>query len=68
MNLHALESFHKNRLGHLVFGLVELGLAYAVSLRAIDNGNLLLWALVLVLLVGFLQNLVKVVKGFVIRH
>ena len=51
-----LDKFHKTRLGYLVFGLVELGLSYLVSLKAIDNGNLILWTLAFILLLGFLQN------------
>jgi len=61
MNLKALDRLHKTRLGYLVFGLVELGLAYAVSLRAIDSGNLFWWALTLILFAGFLQNFVRMV-------
>ena len=54
-----LDAFHKTRLGYLVFGLIELGLAYMVSLKAIDNGNLILWTLAFILLFGFLQNFVR---------
>lgn len=59
MNLQTLDKLHKTRLGYLVFGLVELGLAWAVSLRAIDSGNLFWWVLTIILFVGFLQNLVR---------
>jgi len=61
MNVQAIDKFHKSRLGYLVFGLVELGLALLVMNKAIDNGNLLLWTLVLILLVGFLQNFGRMV-------
>ena len=63
MNLRALDTFHKTRLGYLVFGLVELGVAYLVSLRAIDSGSLWLWALAFILLFGFLQNFVRMLAG-----
>jgi hypothetical protein len=56
MNLRAIDQFHKTRLGYLVFGLVELGLASLVSFKAIGTGSLWLWTLTFILLVGFLQN------------
>lgn len=61
MNVQTIDKLHKTRLGYLVFGLVELGLAWAVSLRAIDSGNLFWWVLTVILLVGFLQNFVRMV-------
>lgn len=61
MNLNDIDKFHKTRLGHLVFGVVELGLAYVLALKALDTGNLIIWTLTIVLLVGFLQNIVRMV-------
>jgi len=61
MNVKQLDTFHKTRLGHLVFGLVELGLSYLVALKAIDNGNLFVWILAFILLFGFLQNFGRMV-------
>ena len=54
--LAKLDKFHKTRVGHLVFGLIELGLAYLVLLKALNNGNLILWTLVMILFLGFVQN------------
>lgn len=59
MNLQGVNKFHKTRLGYLVFGLVELGLAYIFALWALDSGNLLEWLLALILFVGFLQNIAR---------
>jgi hypothetical protein len=59
MNLQAIDKFHKTRLGYLVFGLVEFGLAGAFANWAIDNGNLWLWALAFVFFIDFLQNIGK---------
>lgn len=59
MNLQAIDKFHKTRLGYLVFGLVELGLAYWFVLIAIDQGDLWWYALTLIFFVGFLQNTVR---------
>jgi apolipoprotein N-acyltransferase len=54
-----LDTFHQTRIGYLVFGLVELALAWWVGLKALDTGSLLWWALTIILLVGFLQNIVR---------
>lgn len=54
-----LDKFHKTKPGHLVFGLVELGLAYLFFSLAIDSGNLWFYLLILIFLIGALQNLVK---------
>ena len=59
--LQTLDTWHKTRLGHLVFGLVELGLAYLFASLAIDSGSLWHWALAIIFAVGFLQNLVRMV-------
>ncbi|MEJ0073214.1 MAG: hypothetical protein WDN27_04010 [Candidatus Saccharibacteria bacterium] len=58
MNARAIDTFHKTRLGHLVFGVLELGLSLAALNWAIGNGSLWIWALAFVLLFGFLQNFV----------
>lgn len=58
MNPQAIDKFHKTRLGHLVFGLVELGLALAALNWALDNGNLWIWILAFILLFGFVQNFI----------
>lgn len=57
--LHRVDKFHKTTVGYLVFGLVELGLAYAFALWAIDNGNVWLYVITVVLVAGAVQNLVK---------
>lgn len=59
MNIQALDTFHKTRPGYLVFGLVELGLAYLFVSLAINSGSLWEWALGIMLFVGGLHNLVK---------
>lgn len=61
MNLDAFDTFHKSRLGHLVFGLVELALSYVVLLRAVDTGNLIIWTVVIILLVAAVHNFINVV-------
>lgn len=56
-----LDKFHKTRSGYLVFGLVELALAYLFASLAVNSGSLWEWALALILLVGFLQNILKLI-------
>ena len=65
--LHRVDKFHKTKVGYLVFGLVELGLAYYFALWAIDNGNVWLYVMTVVLFAGAVHDLIKLV-GKVIRH
>jgi len=60
MSVQTLDKFHRTRVGYLVFGLVELGLAYLVASLAIDSGSLWEWALAFILLFGCLQNLARI--------
>lgn len=57
-----LNSWRHTRIGYLVFGLVELGLAYGAVSWAIDSGNLLVYLLTLVLLVGTVRNFVGLAR------
>ena len=57
--LKQLDKWHKTRLGLLVFGLVELAIAYGFVSLSIDRGNLWYYLLTLVFLVGSLQNFVR---------
>lgn len=61
MKLRSLDSFHQTALGHLVFGLVELAMAYGFADWAMDTGNWLWWVAAFVLLVGSAQNVVQAV-------
>ena len=60
MNVQSLDKFHRTRAGYLVFGLVELALAYWLATLAINSGSLWQWALAFILLFGFLQNLARI--------
>lgn len=59
--LKQLDKWHKTRLGLLVFGLVELGIAYGFASLSIDRGSLIWYLLTLIFLVGALQNYLKLV-------
>ena len=62
--LKQLDTFHKTKLGYLIFGLVELGIAYGFAGLAIDRGSWWWYLLTLIFLVGTLQNFVKVIGSF----
>ncbi len=59
-----LDKWHKTKLGLLVFGLVELLIAYGFASLSIDRGNLWWYLLTLIFLVGSLQNLTKLIGKF----
>ena len=60
-----LANFHRAKLGLLVFGVIELGLAIGLAEWAVGNGNLLLYLFAIIFLVGFFQNVVKLIWKFV---
>ncbi len=66
--LQRLDRFHKTGPGYLVFGLVELAMAYGFASLSIDRGNLWWYILTLIFLVGALRNLLALTKSLVIRH
>jgi hypothetical protein len=59
-----LDKWHQTKPGLLVFGLAELALGYAFVSWAIDSGSLLDWFLTFVLVIGGLQNFIRLgLKG-----
>ena len=56
-----IAAFHRTSAGCIVFGLGELALAYVFASWAIDSGSLIDWFLAIVLLVGGVQNLIKLI-------
>jgi hypothetical protein len=56
MNLKKLDAFHQTRTGYIVFGLLELALAYLFFSLAVNSGSLWQWAVVIILGIGVLQN------------
>ena len=61
-SLKALDKWQRTRVGYLVFGLVELAMAYGFASWAIDTGSLWQYALAVILLIGGLQNLVRIFR------
>lgn len=54
--LKQLDNWHKTRKGYLIFGLIELLLAYIVASRAIETGSLWQYFFAFILLFGGLRN------------
>lgn len=63
--IRRLADWHEGRAGRLVFGLVELAIAYGFASLSIDRGNLWYYLLTLIFLVGALQNFVKLIGGLI---
>lgn len=59
--LQKLHGWHQTKPGLLVFGLVELAIAYGFVSLSIDRGNLWYYLLTLLFLVGALQNFIKLI-------
>lgn len=59
--MQKLAQWHNKKLGLLVFAVIELAIAYGFASWAIDSGNLWLYLLAIVFLIGFFQNLVKLI-------
>ncbi len=59
-----LNKWHQTRLGLLVFGLVELAIAYGFASLSIDRGNFWWYLLALIFLVGALQNIFRFIGTF----
>lgn len=60
--LERLDKWHRTRPGHLVFGFIELVVAYGFASWAIDSGQLWQYAVAILFLFGGIQNLVKIFK------
>lgn len=62
--LKQLDNWHQTKPGLLVFAVIELAIAYGFVSLAIDRGSLFWYALTLLFLIGFLQNLIKFIGKF----
>lgn len=57
-----IDKFHKTRKGLLIFGFVELFVAYLFVSLAIDQGNFLYYIIFALLTIGSFNNLIR---GFI---
>lgn len=60
-NIAKFEKWHKSKLGLLIFGVLELAVAYGFASLSIDRGNFFWYLLTLIFLIGGLQNLFKLI-------
>ena len=58
-----IDHWHKTKLGLLVFGLVELAIAYVFASLSIDRGNLFWYLLTVIFLVGAVRNLIRLISA-----
>lgn len=56
-----IDKFHNTKKGKLIFGTVELILAYLIVSRAINTGSLWQYLAFIILFIGGLNNLIRVV-------
>ena len=61
MFLNKIKQFHQTTSGFLVFGLAEVVLGYMFLLWALDTGSLIDWFVTIILLIGAIQNSVKLI-------
>jgi len=57
-----IHGFHQTGVGYLLFGIVELAVAYGFASLSIDRGNLWYYLLTLVFSIGALQNFLQLIK------
>lgn len=63
--INKFDRWHKTRSGLLIFGLIELALAYGFASLSIDRGNLWWYLLTIIFLVGALQNLFRLIGNLI---
>ncbi|HSX27727.1 MAG TPA: hypothetical protein VLG25_03000 [Patescibacteria group bacterium] len=56
-----LEAWHRTKVGHTVFGTIELVLAYLIGSRAIDTGSWWEYFLTVFFLLGVAQNFTRLI-------
>jgi len=64
MKTQTIKHWHQTKTGLLVFGVVELGLAYIFASLAISQGNLWFYLLTIIFLVGTIQNIIRLIGKF----
>ena len=63
--MRKLAQWHRTKVGLLVFAVIELVLAIGLVEWAVGNANFLLYLLAIIFLVGFFQNIVKLIWNLV---
>lgn len=60
-SIQKLHVWHQTKVGLVVFGLLELVIAYILGSIAIDTANLWAYAITILLVAGAIHNFVKAV-------
>lgn len=63
--IEKFDKWHKTKPGLLIFGVLELAIAYGFASLSIDRGNIVWYLLTLIFLVGGLQNFFKFTKAII---
>jgi hypothetical protein len=63
--LQTFDRWHKTNVGYLTFTVLELVVAYLVGSRALDTAAWWQYVLSLLLLIGALQNFVKLIGSLI---
>ena len=63
--IRKFDTWHQTKVGLLVMGLIELGVAYGFVSLSIDRGNLWWYLLTIIFFVGALQNLARLIGASV---
>lgn len=63
--IDTFDKWHKTKLGLLIFGVMELAVAYGFFSLSIDRGNFVWYLLTLIFLAGSIQNLIRFVKALI---
>ena len=64
MKIQTIKQWHQTKIGLLGFAVVELGLAYIFASLSINQGNLWLYLLTIIFLVGTIQNIIRLIGKF----
>lgn len=56
------DAWHKTKLGHAVFGVLELAVAFSLAFRALDTGSWWEYGFGLLFLIGGVQNFTKLIR------
>lgn len=63
--IEKFDKWHKTKPGLMIFGVLELAIAYGFASLSIDRGNIVWYLLTLIFLVGSLQNFFKFTKAII---
>lgn len=60
-SMEQLHQFHRSRLGHLIFGIIELAIAYGMASWSIYSGQWWQYLLTFLFIYGGVRNLLRII-------